>query len=140
MTGAIEVDGLKEFQRETRRAVDTQLPKRLGEAHKDIGKLVISRLNPRPDPAAVGSGKGADVRPTATKREVLLRVGGAHRASGPFTRMQPWGRVRVGRIGIQRPPRPHIIGTVERHRDEIGTAYLQAISAAMAGVFADTKP
>lgn len=137
---AIEVHGLKEFQAAARRSVDMELPKRLGEAHKQIGQLVISKLHPAPDPAAVGAGAGAAVRASASKRDVLLRVGGTHRASGTKTRLQPWGRLRVGRIGMIRPKRPHIRGTIDRYQDQIGDAYLRKISEAMSGAFAETKP
>lgn len=140
MSEAIEIVGLKEFQRASRRAVDTELPRRLGQAHKHIGELVISKLEPRPDPAAVGAGRGADVRSSASKRDVILRTGGGHRASGIYTKMQPWGARRVVRPGIPVPARPYIRRTIDNHYDEIADAYLEAISAAMSGAFAQTKP
>jgi hypothetical protein len=137
-TGQIEVEGLWEFQRAARRAVDTELPRRLGQANKDIGRLVISKLRPRPDPRAVGVGAGAAVRPSASKREVLLRVGGKHRA-GRTPEMQ-WGR-RPARIPGQRPPkRPYIRETVERHRGEIEDAWLAAVAKAMKPAFHTTEP
>lgn len=135
---AIEIEGLKEFQRAARRSTDLELPKRLGQAHKQIGQLVIERLQPRPTPAAVGAGAGSSVRPSATKREVLLRVGGGHRAGK--TPFMQWGRRRVARVGVDTPSRPYIKETADRHRDEIGTAYLEAISRAMDSAFADTDP
>ena len=140
MSKAIEVEGLKEFQAATRRAVDRELPSRLGQAHREIGELVISKLSPAPDPAAVGAGKGAAVRASASKRDVILRVGGTHRASGPYTKMQPWGARRVVRPGTTVGPRPHIRGTIDKHADEVSNAYLKAISNAMSGAFAETKP
>lgn len=136
--GEIKVDGLKEFQRSARRAADTELPKRLGQVNKRIGALVISRLQPRPDPAAVGEGAGASVRPSASKREVLLRVGGKHRA-GRTPQMQ-WGKRPGRRVGSGAPKRPFIRETVERHREEIEQAWLQAVSDAMSGPFHDTEP
>lgn len=136
--GEIEIEGLAEFQRAARRAVDQDLPKKLGQANKDIGQLVIARLQPRPDPAAVGEGAGAAVRPSASRREVLLRVGGKHRA-GREPMMQ-WGK-RPGPLAfMRRPKRPYIRETVERHRDEIEQAYLQAISDAMRPAFHSTEP
>lgn len=139
--GAIEVEGLRELNAAIRRSVDSELPKRMGQANKQIGELVIARLRPSPDPAAVGLGRGSDVRASASKREVMLRVGGAHRAAGPlYTKMQPWGIRRLVRPGRATPPRPYIRGTAETHRDEIVDAYLRAITAAMGGAFADTKP
>lgn len=136
---AIEVEGLKEFQAAARRAVDTELPKRLGEAHRHIGELVIRKLDPKPDPRAIGAGRGSTVRSSASKRDVILRVGGAHRAAGAKTKLQPWGKDRVKSFG-RRPPRPYIRGTIDTHQDEIGTEYLKAISAAMSGAFAKTTP
>jgi len=126
----IEVDGLKEFNRAVRRSTDTELPKRIGQANRRIGQLVIDRLQPRPDPAAVGEGGGAAVRASAAKREVLLRVGGAHRKEHePYMR---WGR-RPGPVPFgRRPKRPYISETVERNRREIETAYLKAIREALA--------
>jgi len=134
---AIEVEGLKQFQMAARRSVDAELPKRLGQAHKKIGELVISRLKPRPDPAAVGIGAGATVRASASKRDVILRVGGAHRPRPP---MSIWGKQRVTQPGRHAPERPYIRGTIDRHEREIGDAYLKAISKAMSGAFAETKP
>lgn len=136
-TAQIQIEGLKEFQQAARKATDADLPKRLGQAHKQIGQLVIDRLTPRPDPAAVGTGGGSTVRPSASKRDVLLRVGGNHRPKPP---MSVWGRRRVLRPGASAPARPYIKETAERNRDEIGTEYLKAISAAMSSAFAETDP
>lgn len=133
---AIEVDGLREFNAAVRRAVDSDLPKRIGQANKEIGKLVISRLHPRPDAEAVGAGAGASVRPSASKREVLLRVGGKHRdSSAPLAQ---WGKRRVPIRG-RAPKRPYIKQTAEDHYDEISAAYLAALANAMAPVFHDTE-
>lgn len=127
---AIEVEGLKDLNRAVRQSTDVGLPKRIGEANKAIGKLVISKLNPRPVPAAVGEGAGASVRPSATKREVLLRVGGRHRVAVP---MQQWGKRQV--VEPNPPKRPFILGTAEKHRREIETAYIKAIREAMQPAF-----
>lgn len=137
MPGEIRIEGLKKFQAAARRST-ADLPKRLGQAHKEIGQLVISRLSPSPDPAAVGTGAGATVRPSASKREVLLRVGGAHRAK--HSPQMQWGK-RPGRSpGQSAPERPYIRETIDKHRGEIEQAYLEAISAAMNNAFAEVKP
>ena len=133
----IEVDGLKEFQRAVRAAKDKELDKRLGQANKRIGQMVIDRLSPSPDPRAIGIGKGATVRPSASKREVLLRVGGAHRAAGPHTNKQPWGARRVQRPGIPAPARPNIQGTAERNFDQIADAWMDATMDAFRPAFAE---
>lgn len=139
MAAYIEVEGLKEFNRAVRAAKDKELNKRIGQANKKIGQLVISRLSPSPDPRAVGAGRGATVRPSASKREVLLRVGGGHRAAGAFTNMQPWGAKRVARPGTNTPPRPFIQGTADQNFDEIGDAWMDAIMDAFRPAFAEAR-
>lgn len=139
----IEVDGLKEFQRAVRQAKDKDLNKRLGQANKAIGQMVIDRLYPSVSPLAVGVGKGATVRPSASKREVILRTGGTHRsrngASAEQTRMQPWGFKRLVPIGTPLPPRPDIQGTAERHQSDIEDAWMDATIAAFSPAFAEAK-
>ena len=126
-----------------RAAKDRDLDKRIGQANKRIGQLIVDRLYPTPDPAATGAGRGATPRPSASKREVLLRVGGAHRdypgATRQQTRMQPWGAKRVVPVGTPTPDRPFIQGTAERHMDEIGQAWLDAITDALAPAFAEAE-
>lgn len=134
---AIEVEGLRELNQAIRKSVDRDLPKRMGQANKAIGQRFISDwLDPKPNPAAVGTGAGAAVRPSASKREVLLRVGGAHRA-GKTPQMQ-WGRRPVGGVG-SKPPRPYIIRSAEKHQSEIEKAWLDAISDAMSSAFYKTS-
>lgn len=135
----LQVEGLKEFNRAVSAAKDKELNKRIGQANKRIGALVVERLSPSPDPRATGTGRGATVRPSATRREVLLRVGGAHRESGVHTAKQPWGAKRVVRPGTDTPPRPNIQGTAERHFDEIGQAWLDAVTEAFAPAFAEAR-
>lgn len=130
----IELDGLKPLMRAVRQSTDKDLKKRMGQSNKEIGKLVISKLEPRPIPQAVGRGAGATVRPSATAREVLLRVGGKHRTRAP---LQQWGRTHVSSFGGA-PPRPHILGTAEKHRKEIESKYLDGIATAMKPAFHKT--
>jgi len=127
----VEVDGLDELRRAIRKSTDTELPKRMGQAHKDVGRYVIARLRPRPDPDVVGRGAGATVRPSAAKREVILRSGGKHRAGN--TPQQAWGKRQPSN-----PPanaRPFIVKTAEDHRDDIGRFYLAAIKQAVGPAF-----
>lgn len=139
-TGPIEVEGLKELNRAVSRAVDRELPKRMGLANKRVGQLVISKLEPRPDPRAVGAGAGSTVRPSATRREVVLRVGGAHRAKGRYTKMQPWGKRRVAKPGTRTPARPFIQGTAIRNMAEIEQTWLEAVMDALGPAFFERNP
>lgn len=139
----IEVEGLKEFQKAVRAAKDRDLDKRLGQANKSIGQMVIDRLSPHPDPRAIGAGRGAMPRASASKREVILRVGGSHRAAGgpsrEVMRMQPWGIKRVVRPGVPVPDRPFIQGTAEQNYDDIADAWMEATIAAFAPAFAESS-
>ncbi|MDP8928674.1 MAG: hypothetical protein M3O70_08900 [Actinomycetota bacterium] len=132
---AIEVEGLRELNFAVRRAVDSEIPKRVGQANKAVGQLVISRLTPRPVPEAVGAGSGAAVRASASKREVQLRVGGAHRAA--HSPQAQWGK-KVVRAFRPAPDRPFILGTAEREQGDIESAYLQALGRALFPAFADS--
>lgn len=137
----IEIDGLREFQRAVRQAKDRELNKRLGQANKKVGQMVVDRLTPNPDPRATGIGKGATVRPSASKREVILRVGGTHRskANAELTRMQPWGATRVARAGTTTPKRPYILGTAETNFDTIEEAWMDAVMDAFRPAFAEAS-
>lgn len=115
----VEVEGYKEFQAAARRA-QGDLPKKLGQIHKKIGALVISKLHP----PSVGSGAGARVRPSASKREVLIRVGGGWRNQDP--RVLQWGKSQEW-PGGHAPDRPDILGTAERHQRQIEEMLLAGI-------------
>lgn len=155
MAAYVQIEGLKEFNRTLGRVKDRDLNKRLGQANKQVGELVVRRLQPRPDPRAVGAGRGAAVRPSATRREVVLRVGGTHRppdrAPRPrpgrptaptvqqVTRMNPWGARRVVPPGTRTPDRPHIAGTVADNFDDIGALYLRLTMDALEPAFAERR-
>ena len=134
----LDRDDLRQFNRAIRNAADTGLPKRMGQANKKVGAKFISEwLDPKPAPAAVGEGGGATVRPSASKREVLLRVGGKHRAA--HSPQMQWGK-RVVRPFSRAPKRPYIRGSVDRHEREIRDFWLEAVAEAMAPAFHDTQP
>lgn len=135
--GEIRIEGLKEFQRTARKSVDKDLPRRLGQANKRVGTLVKRLVDARSDPQAVGEGAGAAVRPSASKREVLLRVGATHRAG--HTPERQWGK-RLGRkIRKNAPKRPHIRGIVEDNRPKIEREILDATMDALSPAFHDTE-
>lgn len=133
----IQVEGYREFVRASRKAVDSELPKRIGQAHKEVGRFIISKLEPPPVPEAVGAGYGAAVRPSATKREVVLMVGGKHRDRGSFeiTRMTQWGKRFVGVPGRRHPKRPYIIQTALKHETEIRQKLQDEVLAALHPAF-----
>lgn len=132
----IEVEGLKEFNAAIRKAVDSDLRKRIGQSNKEIGQLIISKLEPRPVPQAVGQGAGAAIRPSATAREVVLKAGGKHRAKA--APMQQWGRVHVASFGAA-PKRPFIMGTAMKHQEEIEKKYLEGVIDAVGPAFYEAK-
>lgn len=133
--GRIQVEGLKEFQRDLKRQTG-KLPKAIGEAHKNVGRFIVGKLPPG-DPHAVGAGAGATVRPSATKREVLLMAGSAarvQRAEGRAAgvRAQQWGRREV------RPftkGRPYIVGVIEEYQEDILEEFLEQTVKALSPAF-----
>ena len=142
-----QVEGYKEMQRDLRKA-GKEAGKALGQAHKRVGQLIISKLAPAPDPRAVGTGKGANVRPSATKREVLILAGGKHRAQmaadavargydlrSPLAAMS-WGKKQS--FSKDRPKRPYIIGTAREHEDEIIDRFSDETMAALKPYFYGT--
>lgn len=133
MGAAIRVEGWREFQAAVRKATDSDLPKRLGEVNKQIGQLVISRLQPQPNSATVGAGGGATVRPSATRREVILRVGGSRRVERADERHTPLRVQQWGNRSVNPPAsgRPNIIGTALAHQGEIEKLLLDGIERAL---------
>ena len=110
----IKIEGLTELQHSLK-ASQGKLPAALGSAHKAIGQYIIAKVPPG-DPHAVGAGSGSVIRPSATKRDVVIRVGGTHRSR----HVQQWGKKYV------HPPtkgRPYILGTVLEHEDDIVEQY-----------------
>ena len=139
-----QVEGYKEMQRDLRKA-GKEAGKALGQAHKRVGQLIISKLAPAPDPRAVGTGKGANVRPSATKREVLILAGGKHRAQmatdavargydlrSPLAAMS-WGKKQS--FSKDRPKRPYIIGTALAHEKEVKDKFAEEVTNAMKPYF-----
>lgn len=138
--GQVEInrDDLKRFHRAVRQAESKELNNRLKQANKSVGQLVIDRLQPRPDPAAIGIGAGSSVRASAAKRDVVLRVGGKHREG--HTPYKRWGKKAIANpFRAGRPKRPYIRETVERNRKEIEDAWMDATLKAMSGAFHATE-
>jgi len=131
----IQVFGLRELQLAIKRQ-QGELPKALGKVHKDIGTFIIGKL-PAADPHAVGSGSGATVRPSATKREVLLRAGSGAREArasgrGVSVKAEQWGS-RPVQPYIK--GRPYIVGTIEENEDEIEQRFLDAMTEILGPAF-----
>lgn len=122
----IEIEGLKELQSAIK-AAQGKLPASIGVAHKNVGAFIISKL-PDGDPHAVGSGTGAFVRPSATKRDVVLRVGHGGREASK----NQWGKTPVQPF---KRGRPFIVGTIEKHQREIEQKFLDEIMKALSPAF-----
>lgn len=126
----IEIEGLKELQSAIKKA-QGKLPASIGEAHKEVGRFVIGKL-PQGNPNAVGSGSGATVRPSATKRDVVLRVGSGARGASK----NQWGKVPVQPFVSGRP---YIVGTVEKYRKEIEQKFMEEMMKALKPAFAESS-
>ena len=143
----IKIDGIKELRRAVRNAVDKDLPKRMSQANKKIGEQIIGKwLTPPPRPETVGTGRAAKIRPSATRFDVVLRVGGVHRTrmntpvptkSKNRFALAPWGKPK--QIFMQ-GPRPHILGSALDHREEIIDMYFEGIKLAVDPAFYSVKP
>ena len=132
--GHIQVEGWKPLRRDIRRAVDQDMPRRMGQAHRNVGLYVKRLVDARSDPAAVGAGRGADVRPSSSRREVLVRVGYGTRKAP----VAPWGIRQVQPVG-PRPPRPHIVGIINDDRASIEREFFDQVMAAAAPPFYSTS-
>jgi hypothetical protein len=121
MQPRIYIEGVRELNRLLRQVGGRELQKELGQVHKSIGEMVISRLGGKH--TGVGKGAGETIRPSAAVREVQLRVGGSHRAG---SRRLQWGRNQKW-PGGQAPSRPHLIGAANEIQGQIETAYLDGV-------------
>jgi hypothetical protein len=122
----IEVEGLKELQRDIKQR-EGKLPAALGQAHKRVGAFVIGKL-PEGNPNAVGAGSGADIRPSATKRDVIIRAGHAGREG----KKDQWGKIPVQPF---ESGRPYIVGAIEENEDAISEMFLDELMDALSPAF-----
>ena len=122
----IEVEGLKELQTAIKRQ-QGKLPASIGEAHKEIGRFVIGKL-PAGNPHAVGAGSGADVRPSATKRDVVLRVGHGGREASKYQ----WGKQAVQPF---ESGRPFIVGVIQDNQEAIEQKFMDETVKALSPAF-----
>jgi len=118
----LEIEGVRELNRILRRIGGRELQRELGQVHRSIGELVISRLGGRS--TGVGTGAGERIRPSSATRDVQLRVGGGHRDRRP----QQWGRLQVW-PGGQAPYRPHLIAAARQIQPQIEERYLAGVAA-----------
>lgn len=125
VSARVTIEGMDDVRLAFRKLGGPELVKQLGQVHKSIGALIISKAGGAE--TGVGEGAGSTIRPSATTASVYLRVGGAWRAG--LGRWRQWG-VRQ----IWPPPgrRPFIIGAALSAEDEIDKLYLAGIAAVVA--------
>lgn len=116
----LKVEGVRELNRLLKEAGGRDLQKELGQVHKQVGQMVIDRAGGAN--TGVGAGAGARIRPSSATREVVLRVGGKHRAT--WGRVGRWGKRWTGR---EQGKRPHLIGAAMDIRDPITDTYLEGV-------------
>jgi hypothetical protein len=121
MSARMVIDGIPETRELLRDIGGKALERELGWVHKTVGQLIIWRLGGAS--TGVGRGRGETIRPSASVRQVELRVGGAHRSR----RVQQWGIKSVR----PHPIRPHIIGAAHDIEPLIIRTYEQGVQQAI---------
>jgi hypothetical protein len=117
----LEVEGMDEVRAAFRRLGGPEMVKQLGQVHKRVGELVIAKAGG--EQTGIGSGSGATIRPSASTKDVQLRVGGRHRAR--FGKWRQWGKTEI----FPPPePRPYLIGAAVAAQDQILDAYLEGVN------------
>lgn len=127
VTARVEIEGLTEVRTAFKRLGGPELVKQLGQVHKRIGEIVIGRAGGTA--TGVGEGAGSTIRPSARTKDIVLVVGGRHRAT--FGRWRQWGIRQVF------PPpghRPYLIGAALAAEQEIYDAYLDGVNAVNPGM------
>jgi hypothetical protein len=128
VTARVQIEGMDEVRKSFRKLGGPELVRQLGQVHKRIGEIVISRAGGAS--TGVGAGAGATIRPSARTKDVVLLVGGRHRSHvknpGKGFDWRQWGVVQ-----IFPPPghRPYLIGAAISSQDEIYSAYLDGVQA-----------
>lgn len=117
----LEVEGMDEVRAAFRRLGGPEMVRQLGQVHKRVGELVIARAGGAQ--TGIGLGAGSTIRPSASTREVQLRVGGTFRAK--FGKWRQWGKTQRW---PPPEPRPYLVGAAVAAKDEIFDAYLDGIA------------
>lgn len=119
----IQLEGWNEFVAQAKKAKDKEMMKRLGQVNKQAGAQILGML----DPPAVGKGRGAKPRPSATVRDIMIMSGTS--ARGGDHELQ-WGKEQLW-PGGRAPKRPYILAAAERHFPQIEDKWMNAILAAL---------
>lgn len=119
--GGLFIEGHRDLTRRLQQIGGKELKKEYGQVHKRIGERVIREAGGKQ--TTVGAGRGASMRPSASVRDIMIRVGGTHRES----RLDQWG-VREVWPGGMPPERPHIIGAAEDIQGEIMDMYEEGVA------------
>jgi hypothetical protein len=121
-TVRLEVDGMDEVRAAFKAMGGAPMLKQLGQVHKRVGEIVIAKAGGAA--TGIGAGSGATIRPSASTRDVQLRVGGRFRAN--FGKWRQWGETQM----FPPPePRPYLVGAAIAAEDEILEAYVEGVNA-----------
>lgn len=115
------IEGHRDLSRRLNQIGGKELRKEYGQVHKRIGERVIREAGGKQ--TGVGAGRGASIRPSASTREIQVRVGGPHRESAKAQ----WG-VRQQWPGGDPPDRPHLIGAATSIQGEIMQMYEDGVA------------
>jgi hypothetical protein len=119
----IEVEGLKEFQKELRAAKDKDTPKAIKAANKQSAEIVAKEAKTLVPKL---SGKlGRSIRSTASARKGEVAAG---RSNLPYA-----GPIHFGWAAHNIKPQPFIYDAADRRRDEVFATYEKQISQIVEG-------
>lgn len=112
----MQIEGAQQVSRQFQQIGGKELKKEYGQVHKRIGERVIREAGGKQ--TGVGEGRGASMRPSASTRDIQVRVGGPHRE----TDKSQWG-TRQKWPGGDPPDRPNIIEKARDIQGEIMDMY-----------------
>lgn len=123
----VRILGVRELTRRIA-AVEPRLIAEMQATGRALGERIIARAAPKP--TAVGAGRGAVPRPSASRNVLRIMAGGAHRAGAVPVRQ--WGLQVVPR----QTPRPFLARAAAEEIPRIQAEWLDALLrlASRAGV------
>lgn len=114
----VRIDGVRELTRKIA-AVEPAFIAEMQRTNRSLGERIIARAVPKP--TAVGAGRGAVPRPSASRNVLRIMAGGSHRAR--HVPVMQWGERPVPRT----TGRPFIAGAAAAEIPRIQAEWLDTL-------------